>query len=412
MWLLITVSLVGCVAFALARIAPIYLTHPAPVAETQVMGESDWEAAMADLDRHQPATAVSYLRNTTGDQSRQAQRAVLQGRLFLDEGKLYAARQTLLEGLDDSQIAPLATYWLGAVSYALSDTRTAEQYWLDALQANPSHVDTHRSLAMIYYDRGAIDHAVQHLKEVTRLAPQDARPYRLLGLIHKDYERYGEAAAFYRQALSRGLTQATQQQVSMELAESLIKTRDYQAGLDILQRVIATPDAQVLHAECLIGLGDSDAAAKILDKVLEADPDHFAALSERAGVFLEQQQAMQSIELLKLAVKLKPADYLATFRLAQALRATGATEEAEKASQLAAEIKTKRERFSKLHQDATARPQDAQVRCDLGELATELDMPDLAITWYQAALELDPHLTQAKVKLDELRPPPSSVNKE
>ncbi|MEO8269318.1 MAG: tetratricopeptide repeat protein [Aureliella sp.] len=405
MWLLVTVALVSCSVFALARIAPIYLPRPAPPEESQALDDSDWDAAMADLDRHQSATAVSFLRDSAGDESRQAQRAVLQGRLFLDQGQLFAARQTLLEGLGESKIAPLATYWLGAVSYALSDSRTAEQYWLDALQANPLHVDTHRSLAMIYYDRGAIDHAVQHLKEVARLAPTDARPYRLLGLIHKDYEQYSEAAEFYRQAQSRGLTDATQQQVSIELAEALIKTRNYQAGLDSLQRAIATPDAQVLLAECLIGLGDSEAAAEILDKVLESEPDHFAALSERAGVYLEQQQATQAIELLQRAVKLKPADYLATFRLAQALRTSGALEDAELASQTAADIKNKRERFSKLHQDATARPQDAKVRYELGELATELDMSDLAITWYQAALELDPKHLQAKEKLDALRPP-------
>lgn len=183
--------------------------------------------------------------------------------------------------------------------------------------------------------------------------------------------------------------------------------------MEVLQRAIPTPDAQVMRAECLIGLGESDAAADILDKVLEAEPGHFAALSERAGVHLEQQQASQAVDLLKNAVKLKPADYLANFRLAQALRAAGASEEAEVVAQRAADIKIKRERFSKLHQDATAQPQDAQVRYELGELATELDMPAIASTWYQAALELDPLHQLAKEKLDALQvPPPSKVNNE
>ena len=220
-----------------------------------------------------------FLLATTGDSTQQARRAVLQGRLFLDEGKLFAARQTLLESLSDARLVPIANYWLGAVSYAIADLRSAEQYWLEALQADANHTDTHRSLAMIYYDRGAIDHAVQHLKEVTRLAPADARPYRLLGLLHKDYERYGEAAEFYRQALACTLTPVTRQEVTIELAEALIKTRNYQQALNALQSAPTTSDVQVLQAECMIGLGDSAAASQVLDQVLAQQPEHFAALS-------------------------------------------------------------------------------------------------------------------------------------
>lgn len=400
-WLywLVAAALIGSLVFAAVRIAPIYLTPPTAAAESESLAVKDWQQAMQDLDEHNSAAARSFLNATMGQTSQQSRRSLLQGRLFLEEGKLFAARQTLAESLADAQLHIEANYWSGAASYAIGDTIAAEQYWLEVLQAAANHTDTHRSLAMIYYDRGAIDHAVQHLNEVARLAPADARPYRLLGLIHKDYERYGEAATFYRQALARELTATTRQQVNIELAEALIKTRSYQDALDTLQTVPASPDIQVLQAECMIGLGNSAPAAELLDQVLKQQPEHFSALSERAGVYLEQQQYDSAIELLQRAIQLKPADYLATFRLAQSLRAAGKTLEAEQAAQRANDIKTKRERFSKLHQDATARPQDAQVRIELGELAADLDMPELSVTWYRAALDLDPQNKEIQQRL-------------
>lgn len=395
----VVIFLIGALVFAAVRIAPIYRSVPHQNVGQLSVESRDWQEAMQQLDDHKPASARRYLSETTGQPSQQTRRALLQGRIFLGDGKLFAARQTLLESLGDDQVNVEANYWLGAASYALGDTLAAEQYWLEVLQVNAKHTDTHRSLAMIYYDRGAIDHAVQHLNEVARLAPADARPYRLLGLIHKDYERYGEAATFYRQALARKLIPATLQEVSIEFAETLIKTRSYQAALDALQKATSTTDVQVLKAQCLIGLGESAAAGKILDDVLAQHPEHFSGLNERAGIYLEQQQHESAIKMLQHAIELKPTDYLANFRLAQSLRGAGKSEEADEAAKRAADIKTKREQFSKLHQDATAKPQDAQVRIELGDLAAELDMPDLSITWYKAAVGLDPQNETAQQKL-------------
>jgi tetratricopeptide (TPR) repeat protein len=243
---------------------------------------------------------------------------------------------------------------------------------------------------------------VYHLKEVTKAAPEDARPYRLLGLIHKDYERYGEAAGYYRAALKRSLTAPVRDEVRRELAECLIKTREYQAGLDALTDTAATGEVLVLEAECLIGLGRSDQATTLLDEVLKSDPKHTRALVARAGIALEQQQYERAVELLRQAVAHEPLDYLANFRLAQALRSQGKPDEAASVAEQAEEIKRKRERFSKLHQEATAKPRDAQVRVELGQLATELNLPELAATWYKAALDLDPQNQQARQKLAEI----------
>ena len=128
------------------------------------------------------------------------------------------------------------------------------------------------------------------------------------------------------------------------------------------------------------------------------------ALVVRASIHIEQQQPEAAVKLLERAVEQRPTDYLANFRLSQALRTVGETERASVVAKRAEELKLMRERFSQLHQDATARPLDAEVRYQLGELAMELEMPELAVTWLRVAIQLDPQHAQAAELLKRLTP--------
>jgi tetratricopeptide (TPR) repeat protein len=358
---------------------------------------------MQDLDAHKTDAAAAYIVRSFGHDNLRAQRSLLQGRLFLDAQKLSAARQTFGEAVGNSTYASMAQFWLGATTYAMGDTQQAEQYWLQALEGLPNDPSVHRSLAVLYYDRGAIDRAVHHLQNVAKLDPKDARPLRLLGLIHKDYERYAEAADYYRQALARGLVAQTREQVHVELVECLLKTREYEAGLKVLENASMTYDAVALKAECLIGLGRSSEATAELDELLAKDNQHFPSLLARASIYREQREFPQAIALLQRAVSIKSADYLAHFRLSQALRSAGSTAEADAEAARAEEIKLLRERFSKLHQDANERPSDADVRFELGQLAEQLKLPELAAIWYKACLELNPNHPAARQNLAGIR---------
>ena len=402
--LAVTALLLVSLAFCVYRIAPIFTSAPAPERASK-LSQIDWQNAMRGLDAKQTDAAARYIRASTGSTALHPQRSILQGRLYLDAGKLFAAKQAFEEAVGYARLAPVTYYWLGATYYALSDPVAAENFWLKSLELDPSDVNTHRSLSMTYYDRGAIDHAVHHLRQVAALAPADARPHRLLGLIHKDYERYGEAAEFYRAALARSLADTTRQEVHTELAECLTKTREYEEALHVIREAQMTPAILVLKAECLIGLGRSDEAAQLLDEVLGSSPDSVGALVARSGIHLEQQQAPLAVELLERAVELEPADYLANFRLSQALRSAGDSARSATVAARADDLKRMREEFSQLHQDAADRPRDADIRYQLGELAMELDMPELAVTWLRVALELDPQHVKAQELLQRLAPP-------
>lgn len=397
--------LVLSVAVCAVRIVPMLWPSKAPdspIATSAPPTQADWELAMQDLDIHKDEAAATYILRSFGHENLQSPRAILQGRLFLDAQKLMAARQAFGEALPSSRFAPIAQFWLGAVNYAMTNTQAAEQYWLQSLEGLPDDPSVHRSLSMLYYDRGAIDRAVHHLQAVAKLDPKDARPLRLLGLIHKDYERYAEAADYYRQALTRGLSAQPREQVRLELVECLLKTREYDEGLKVLENASMTYDAVALKAECLIGLGRSSDAIADLDELLAKDNQHFPSLMSRASIYMEQRQYPEAIALLRRAIDIHSSDYLAHFRLAQSLRSAGQADEAKQEAARADEIKLMRERFSKLHQDANERPDDAEVRYEIGQLAEKLNLPEMAAIWYKASLALQPTHEGARKRLEAL----------
>jgi len=86
--------------------------------------------------------------------------------------------------------------------------------------------------------------------------------------------------------------------------------------------------------------GDSSAAAEQYHKLVETYPDFEEALVGLAGIDLTSQKAAQAASLLERAVKLRPNDEVAWWRLAQAYRAVGNREGQERA------LAT----FNKLHQ--------------------------------------------------------------
>lgn len=371
--------------------------------------KEDWLNAMNALDQEQSQPALEYIALSQGDPTLAPQRSMLEGRLMLAMGKPRAAEQAFAESLTDLEIRPQAFHWLGAAVYAIGNTSLAANHWLDAIAAKPDQAPTHRSLSMYFYDLGATDNAVYHLRELAKLEPKDGRPLRLLALIHKDNEQYEDAAKYYQQALDRNLTEATQQETLFELTESLLKTREYQQAFETITRCEESNDVRVLKAECLSGLGKNDEAIQELDLVLAVEANHLRALLLRGTLDLEKGNTEAAIATLTRAVQAHPLDFAAHFKLSQALRRAEQNELADKEAAESERIRLIRERFAKLHQDASSKPDDATIRVGLGDTAAELQLFDVAKNWYRAALALDPKNEKARISLNKLQSTPQTA---
>ncbi len=290
----------------------------------------------------------------------------------------------------------------GELLYRRQDFRNAEGVLKAAIAADPSLADPHRWLVAWYYDIGAMDDALRHLEVITKLEPQDARPWRMRGLILADFERHAEAIDAYTRTLDIGLQPHVEQEVHLELAASLLAARQPDQALQHIELCAETTRALSLRAECYLSQGKTDEAHEALTASLALEPTSPKALMLKATAQRENGQIEQAAKTLELAIATHPHDFDFRFQLMGVYTAIG---EKEKAAVQRAEmqrLRALRTKFTELHHQSMQDPNSSRLRYELGKTAQELGKSQLAISWYQAALALDPNNAAALQALDEI----------
>jgi len=319
----------------------------------------------------------------------------LRGAALLREGKSQKALGEFEKCHDHPDLEQETWVLTGQAFYQIGETGRAKLCWERALVLDSDLLDAHRWLGVMYYDLGAMDNALKHLQRVSDLDPKDPRPDRLMGLINKDYERTHLAVTHYRESLRRDPDQADAEEIRLELAEAEIKQKEFAAALATSK--ICTPSARqrVIQAECYLNLGDHKSAQRLVTGVLSDSPDDFKALLLNGQILMESGEIDQAVASFRKSVDRNPSDYHARFQLVQSLRRTGQDEEADRHEKVSDELRETWSKFSDLHIDAIDQPTNAEVRCEIGALAEKLDRLDLAGTWYQAALAINPNSARA-----------------
>ena len=363
----------------------IDVAAPTPMA----LATAAWEA----VDREDGAAARQAIRSLR-ERGAAGLAGVVQARLLVARGfsrpalDLLASLPADTTAADDADLVRLVHLVRGEAAYRLRLYPLAEQELNAVLAAAPDSVDAHRLLAAMTYDAGAIPAAIEHLEATARLAPNDPRPHRLLGLIHNDYERYPEAVEYYEESLRRSPDQADRNEVLVEMAGSLVKLHRHREALATLDK-LAGGAADLLRAECLLAIGDRGAARGIVNRILETSPDDLGALRLEGSIDLEDGNPQGAVRPLERGVAKHPRDYLVRLKLAQAYAGAGREADADAARAEAERIRALRRTFADLHQEAWARPGDADVRRRLATMAADLDRPDLEQVWLEAAAAVE-----------------------
>lgn len=333
---------------------------------------------------------------------------LLEGMLFLRNGRLFEAIQTFGHAKDDPETRALAYALSGEALCRARQFRDAEKILSTAIQLDPSQTDAHRWLAALYYDIGAMGHALEQLGIVAEQAPEDARPHRLRGLIRKDFEQYDKATAEYRESLRRNPNQPDRQEVLVELAESLVRQGRDGEALEVLHDATPSADVLSLQAQCRWNRGEKEAASKRVNEALQMAPNHLDALKLRAAVELDAGDAAAAVKTLNLAAKHHPKQYEVHYKLAQAYKRLGKSDLAQKEVKAMQESREIRTRFAKLHERAIADPTNADIRYELGQVALEFGKPELARSWFLATLAMVPDHAGARQALRNVpRSPPT-----
>jgi tetratricopeptide (TPR) repeat protein len=279
---------------------------------------------------------------------------------------------------------------------------------LDAVvKRHPDQKRAHGLLAAIYMDLNVPAAAVQHLRAWGELDTEDGRPYRLIGLLSKDYGGTQDAIKAYEEALRRHLEPGVRAEVIQELAKVLIDTQaDAQRALDILDQCPEPsrndPEILTLRADCLGGLGRWHEAARLLDSILRSQPRLTQALLLRAKIYRNEDGLKDARRLLQQAVAVEPHDGRIRQQLAEVYGQLGEDARAAEQHRLSEEWRAVEEDLGKLTHQAIRQPWDDRIRVMLALLCLKINRTREAAMWAQAAVAANPDNQQARQLLTRL----------
>lgn len=325
--------------------------------------------------------------------------SLLQGFIHLRSGRLREAAAELALAREHPATSGLAKTLAGEVLFRSRQFDDAIAVLSEAVEQDPTLTDAHRRLAAIYYDIGATEPAVAELRTVSRQALNDPRPHRIMGLIFKDMEAYDAAIREYREALRRDPNLPERNEVLVELANCLAKEMRHAEFDEIIAKCPRSAETLALRADSRRNAGDAETAQKLVAEALQLEPNHLDAMLTQGNLLLAAGKTAEAAEILKRAAEQHPVDYRVRHVLGQALARLGQTEAAQKQTEEADRLRKLRARFAELHGKAAADTRNADIRYELGTVANELNRPDLAVSWFAAALALNPNHAAARAAL-------------
>lgn len=359
-------------------------------------------AAAAAYEQKDAATLQALMEQLAAGNASQAERQLLDAMQLALSNQFTPALEILFDIAKQPSTKPQALALAGELLFRQQDFQTAEGVLKAAIAADSSNPNPHRWLAAYYYDVGAMDDALYHLSEIATLAPEDARSWRMRGIILQDFERHAEAIVAYQTALEKNLTERVASELHAELGKSLLAARNPQEAKEHLALAHKTAATFSLLADCELALGDMEAAKSNLSRALAEDPSHAKALMIKATLAREQGDNDLAIETLRFAVQQHPYEYDFRFQLMSSLSAAKRIEEAKVQADAMKRLRGLRDKFTQLHHDSMADPSSAELRFQLGQTAEELGKFEMAFSWYRAALAIDPTYTQAGEALEQL----------
>jgi tetratricopeptide (TPR) repeat protein len=401
-WLLWLAPLVLAGLFGAGRLGYAYRVGPRRHFEAAV-------AAFARNDLDAVQTAAEALRGVAGYEPHSH---LLEGMLLLRKDRLPDAAVQLGLAANHPDTRALACTLCGEALCRSRELRGAERVLKAAIQSDRSQTDAHRWLAVLYYDIGSMVHALKELSAVAEQAPGDPRPLRLMGLIHKDFDKYQEAATAYRESLRRAAALSDEEaarfvdktEIRLELGECLLRLRRHAELLEALGECPRSAQRLALEAASYYNERDIESARKLVAAALALAPNELDALHLQATLDLDANDPAAAVKILRRAAEQYPKDHSVHYKLSQAYQRLGRKEAAAAEAKLSKELYDLQRHFAELHQQAIRDTADADVRYQLGVVARQLGKPELAETWFRAALALDPRHAGAHNEL-EVTPP-------
>ncbi len=285
-----------------------------------------------------------------------------------------------------------------------SDPSTAQNQLIQLLDATKRpEPEACRELAAIALRTYQLRLASLSLERWMRDAPQDPTPYVWMTEIDGRTEA-GPAVAVehLQEALKRDPRHA---EARRQLAEALRASNQTEPAIALFDELLRDDSgnvgARIGRGQALLSQGGLDAAAADFDAVLTAEPQHLAALRERAAIDLARNEPAQALARLDLLLSIDAYDAEAHYRRATALERLGRGTEAAASRTRAAQLREDVLALDKIQKAFNKSPNDPALRCRIAQWMLAHGQPEHGMRWLNTVLAGDAHHPEANRILAE-----------
>ncbi len=242
-----------------------------------------------------------------------------------------------------------------------------------------------------YFAAYRFDRALVLLEAWKTDYPPDPRPHVYLGLYNEHFQRWSDAAEAYREAVTIAPEDGD---IRLRLASVLMRLYEYDRAEEhfhiCLEQRPDDLDVLCQWGACLRRQARTEEARTVLEQVMRKDPRHLAgrlAMGQLEQATGNSEAARQWLEPL---CRETPTDIEARYTLAQALQVTGQTAAAQQHFAFVLEAQEQMREVDNLTDLARTRPDDTELRFQIGTRLLKYDNPSHGAAWLRSVLDLNP----------------------
>lgn len=274
----------------------------------------------------------------------------------------------------------------GEALYRQGDLSTAESCLQQAVAEAPDTANAHRWLATVYYDLGAMDRALLHLQEVSRIVPDDYRPHHMRGVIYKEFGENASAVKSFETAARLVRLPSERTNVLVALASVRMTSKEFHAAMLALKKCEVTAEVLSMQAECLWNQGDPLAASETLMRAESVGAVPIPGRRLRSRMLIEDGKPKEATEILIHILSSDASDDEAEYLLATAYKLVGDHSNYTLHLERSESLKGLKVELTALSQTAMENPEDSAVREQLATICDKLGMSHMAEIWRTAAV--------------------------
>lgn len=365
----------------------------------QIWAFQHWKQARAALEQGEVEGALRLLQECREiwpddpQTSRQIARAYrLAGRLADAQRFLKIAR---VQGLDD-ETATLESQLIEAATPEFARVEAELRRHIET--GHSERNDVFYALVQGYLRQGRAEEAEQIATQWMTSVPNDWRPYFYRAAARTQLSRDLLSTAFagakedYERCIQLKPDHAP---TRLLLGNAYLMTGHFDKALPHLEEYVRLkPDDPAGVAElarALRGLARGQEARQRIDEFLSRRGGNVAMYLIRGDLAMDDGQAPEALTWYHRAEALAPHEERVIFQMAQALRAVGRSDEAQKYEKRWQDRRDLTNKLQEAQKRAALSPKDIEAHHEVGKTALVLGQESLGLRWLAEALKLDPN---------------------